>query len=99
MNKYELTIRERIDAVKNLIRHPITYGCYEIMALTADGGWLCHNCCKENYKTILHSTRVIDRRYLDQWAVIVTGCSVEYDNQINCAHCDREIVEGFEDND
>ena len=44
------------EKVKGLIRESYAWpGGYERIAITDDGGVLCHKCVKENYETIINS--------------------------------------------
>ena len=82
--------RDKVNALKDVIRHPYAFpGGYERVLVTTDGGVVCHRCAKEEYYTMLHSTRA---GYRDGWDV--EGDTVVYTNEDKfyvCDHCGREI--------
>ena len=69
--------------VKDLIREPYAWpGGYERIAITDDGGLLCHKCVKDNYKLIINSFPE------DGWHVIGTDLTENCDEEpIYCDNC------------
>ncbi len=79
--------------VKNLIREPFAWpGGYEKFAITSDGEYLCHQCVKKEFKTILHSTLF---SYSDGWQVAALEAECNTDSETICSHCYRVITENF----
>lgn len=71
------------EKVKDLIRKPYAWpGGYERIAVTGDGGLLCHKCVKDNYKLIISSFP------RDGWHVIDTDLTENYDEEpLYCDNC------------
>ena len=73
------------EKVKDIIRHP--YACpggYERIAITDDGGLLCHRCVKDNYRLILGSSQ------RDGWHVEGFDLVENYDEEpIYCDNCGK----------
>lgn len=85
------TCKAGVTALKSVIREPYAWpGGYERAVFTTDGGVICHTCCKENYRLMLHSTR---GDYRDGWQVAGTFASgVDCDAGDNhCDHCNKDF--------
>lgn len=69
---------------KNFIREPFCFpGGYKKIMLAADGGCICHNCAKDNFKLILKETRT---GWDDQW--FFNTCFVNWEGEfLTCDHC------------
>lgn len=81
--------RHNINIIKSIIRQPFCWpGGYERAAIANDGGCLCHKCLKQEYYTILHSTKY---NYRDGWQVIGQFNASELDEPILCDHCSNKI--------
>jgi len=79
------------ELLKSIIREPYCWpGGYERAAVTTDGGVLCHKCCKEEYRNILHSTR---GEYNDGWQVAGQLIIDECDGDVYCDHCNKNLTE------
>ncbi len=82
--------RDEVNALKDVIRHPYAWpGGYERVLVTTDGGLICNKCAREEYYSMLHSTR---GGYNDGWAV--EGSAVVYSDEeefCNCDHCGKEV--------
>ena len=68
-----------------IIRHPYTFpGCYEKVAITDDGGVLCHKCVKSELRQIATSYKG------DGWRVERMDIVENYDEEpLYCDHCGR----------
>ena len=69
----------------DIIREPYAWpGGYERIAITDDGGVLCHACVKENLGEIARS-------YKDNgWHVVAVDIAENYDEEpLYCDHCGR----------
>jgi hypothetical protein len=86
------TIRERINALKSIVRHPYVWpGGYPLFAVMSDGDALCAACCKAEYKLILSTTRSDDR---SGWNL--AGIEVNWeDTDLYCAHCSDVIQSAY----
>lgn len=60
-------------------------GGYELFAITDDGGVLCFNCCRTEFRLIATSYQGDGRR------VVGIGNASELDERIYCDHCNRGI--------
>ena len=87
------TIREKVNAIKDIIREPFTStGCYEKVMVATDGGCICHQCVKKEFWNILDSTR---KDYRDGWQFAGVFLAEEVDGPIYCDHCNRTITEEY----
>ena len=81
-----------IEQVKDLIRAPYALpGGYPKFLVMDDSDCLCHGCAKENYKSIVRSTGF---NYLDGWQAC--GVEINWESEINCAHCGDIIQSAYE---
>ena len=77
--------KEKVELFKDIIRKPYAWpGGYERVAITTDGGVLCHKCLKDEYYNILHSTKY---EYNDGWQVDGQMLVEEFDDSLFCDHC------------
>ena len=69
----------------DIIRHSYTFpGCYEKVAITDDGGVLCHKCVKSELRQIATSYKG------DGWRVERMDIVENYDEEpLYCDHCGR----------
>lgn len=89
---------DNVRIVKNIIREPFAFpGGYEKVAICNDGEILCHECCKDNYGSICHSTL---HEINDGFNVVgMTTEAVMYNDDIDedlisyCAHCSKAFGE------
>ena len=78
-----------INQVKDLIRAPYAFpGGYPKFLVMNNSECLCHNCAKENYKLIVHSTG------FDGWQAY--GVEIDWESEINCDHCGDIIESAYE---
>jgi hypothetical protein len=69
-------------------------GGYELFFITSDGGCLCMDCARKEYRQISWSIR---NNCSDGWKVTGTECSANCDGPLNCDHCNYELISGYED--
>ena len=69
----------------DIIREPYAWpGGYEKVAITDDGGALCHTCVKSELRQIATSYKG------DGWHVVACGLAEFYDEEpLYCDHCGR----------
>lgn len=85
------TTREKVDAIKDIIRCPYAWpGGYEKVMLADDGGAICHQCVAREYRIILDSTR---KGYKDGWQCAGVFLADDADDGVICDHCYRTITE------
>ena len=66
----------------DIIREPFTFpGSYEKIAITDDGGVLCHKCVKSELRQIATSYKG------DGWRVVRMDIVENFDDPIYCDHC------------
>ena len=77
--------------VKDLIREPYAWpGGYERIAITDDGGILCHKCTRDNYHLILGSYP------RDGWHVSDIDLIEYYDEEpVYCDNCGKYLNEEY----
>ena len=69
--------------VKDAIRNPYAWpGGYPKTAICDDGGLLCSDCLKKEYRNVCHSTL---NQWRDGWQVTAVDVMWEGDN--HCDHC------------
>jgi hypothetical protein len=74
-------------------------GSYHVIALMDDGGSLCETCVRDVSNPV-HDRRgdkVFHRRFADGWGVVAFYHSGECDSLTICDHCNRVLVEDWED--
>lgn len=62
-------------------------GGYELIAITDDGALLCSQCVRDNYRTILHSTK---HKFNDGWRIIGITNESELEDDF-CSNCGVNI--------
>ena len=66
----------------DIIREPYAWpGGYEKIAITDDGGVLCHKCVKSELRQIATSYKG------DGWHVVAVDIAENFDDPIYCDHC------------
>ena len=69
-------------------------GGYELFGICNDGAALCCDCMRREYYQIAYSRRYkID----DSWRVVAIDCEANYDSLITCIHCNKTIVEDWQE--
>lgn len=92
---------KNMQELKNYVRHPYAWpGGYEIAFITDDGGILCHDCVRKNFKEVLWSTKHAQN---DGWRIVgyameavdpETTREMAGEDYISyCAHCGKEFGE------
>jgi len=84
----KLDTRKPLDMLRFIVMYPLSFpGLYEHCAMTQDGGLICSDCVKENYKEMFSAAKNGGDQ---QWEIvgIITDCQVE---NASCAHCSKEI--------
>lgn len=85
--KYDL--ENPLDMVRMIARDRYTFpGGYELIALMDDGGIVCSQCVRNNYKDILHSTK---QKSAEGWQVVGILNSSELDEDAYCDHCNKNF--------
>jgi hypothetical protein len=80
-------VNETIKQLKNAIRHRYAFpGGYELSAITQDGAALCMECCKENFRNIVDSTK---KQIGDGWQV--AGIDILWEGIHNCDQCNKDL--------
>lgn len=86
------TTRDCVNVLKSVIREPYAWpGGYERAVIANDGCLICHGCCKENFRLMVHSTK---GDYRDGWQVmgaLTIGCDIDPEDAEYCANCNREF--------
>ena len=94
---YAKHVKEQLNTVKRFVREHYAWpGGYELVAITNDGELLCHECVKQNIRSVFWD---IFNRCDTGWqitsigmeAVSADACDDEYKSY--CAHCAREFGE------
>lgn len=67
-------------------------GGYEIVFYTTDGGVLCADCCRREYRQIAWSRK---HAVNDGWYVVAAQTSDWIEESCLCDHCSRELC-GYE---
>jgi len=81
------------DQVEHMIEHPYAFpGGYERIAITSDGGVLCHTCVGDNQDLIYES---ILTQCNDGWCVEALDLDCNTDEEIMCDHCGRIVQEKY----
>lgn len=81
--------------LRKYIRAKYTFpGGYELFGICNDGAVLCCDCMRNEYNQIAYSRRY---KINDDWRIVAIDCAANYDNHIACAHCNKTIVEDWQD--
>jgi len=93
--KIARNVKNNNTALKAAIRTKYTWpGGYEFFGIADDGACICCDCMRNNYHQIVHS-RLNDIN--DGWRIVAIDCAADYDEYIYCDHCNKTIVEGWEE--
>ncbi|QYC52636.1 hypothetical protein [Salmonella phage SSBI34] len=84
--------RDVNEQVKNFIRRPQESG-YPLILVMKDGGVLCHECAKKEFKMIIADTR---EGWNTEWTALGTELFLE-GPVIECAHCYKDIESAYGD--
>ena len=82
----EYNLLDPLDTLRYVVRYPFLMS-YENILITVDGGLICTSCLKENYKTILYSTKHEDG---SGWQITDMECENMFEDEY-CSHCNKEI--------
>ena len=94
-SKIERDVSNNSIALRAAIRTKYTFpGGYELIGFTSDGACLCCNCMWENYWLIAYANR---NKLNDGWRVVAIDSTSNYDDHMHCDHCNKTIVEQFEE--
>ena len=77
---------------KSFIRQPYAWpGGYPLTLVMTDGACLCHDCAKDNFHNICHSTI---HGISDGWHA--AGADVNWENdELLCDHCGEKIESAY----
>lgn len=85
------TVKEILNKVKQAIREPFAWpGGYPCFALMKDGEFLCADCAKSNFRSIVDSTK---HNYNDGWCAL--GSEINYEGTHYCGHCSAELESAY----
>jgi len=70
-----------------------TWGSYTLMFLCTDGGALCFDCARENYREISASIRY---GYRDGWRVAAVISESDCVDPVSCDHCNKVVIHSAE---
>mgnify|MGYP006910921805 FL=1 len=92
-------VRNNNTALKAAIRTKYAWpGGYELFGICDDGAVMCCDCMRREYYLIAYSRR---HQLDDGWRVVAADCAAdcaaEYDNLIQCVHCNKTIVEDWQE--
>jgi hypothetical protein len=77
-----MTTRNTINKLKYAIRNKYAWpGGYEFFGICSDGGTLCPDCMKENFRPIIWS---IKNKVNDGWKVDTIDCAVSLESEEYC---------------
>ena len=87
--KSEIT---RLKAAKDFIRNPYAWpGAYPLALITSDGGCICGECAKDNWRLICQES--FDNTSCG-WRV--SGVGVNWENSdLYCDHCGKQIESAY----
>jgi hypothetical protein len=81
-------LRKPLDMIRYIVTYPFSFpGCYEHIAITSDGGLLCSNCVRDNYREIFYDTK---HKICLQWEVTAITIDAELE-ECYCSHCNKPI--------
>lgn len=93
--KIKRDVRNDNTALKAAIRAKYTFpGGYELFGIADDGACICCDCMHKEYYQIAYSRR---HKINDGWNVVAVDCAVNYDSYIYCEHCNKTIVEDWQE--
>lgn len=76
--------------LKEAIRQKYAFGGYEIVGITSDGGLLCCDCMRKEFKNICWS---IIHNVSNGWKVEAIDCTANMEGLNLCDHCGKTITE------
>jgi hypothetical protein len=85
-----------LEQLRNLARGKVHAG-YRWAMVADDGQYICEKCVRENYRTIYKATRWPKTRPNSGWQCIGVENSGDCEDEGWCAHCDKLIFEGREE--
>ena len=84
--------------LKNHVRNPYAWpGGYEKIFVCSDGGTLCAQCVRENFREVLEEVKDTDPHAATGWRVDGVFLDCDTDSEVTCDHCGRVIVEEWKD--
>ena len=96
-SKVQVTYQVRksnVDMLKSLVRHPYEFlGGYNLQMIAADGGVVCHQCVKDNFRLILEATAHAGTD--EQWEY--ARVDVLWEGDYYCDHCGKVIKAEYSD--
>lgn len=93
--KIERDVINNSIALRAAIRTKYTFpGEYELIGICDDGAVLCCDCMRREYYQIAYSRR---HKIKDGWRVVAVECSADYDSHVYCEHCNKTIVEDWQE--
>ena len=78
---------------KRILRCDGVLGGYDYFAIMEDGGTLCVDCVRDEWRTIVHSTR---GNYRDGWHIMAMDSTGNTDSFVGCDHCSKIIRDDWE---
>lgn len=95
--KIERDVRNNNIALKATIRQQYAWpGGYELFGICSDGGILCCNCMRREYRLIAYARK---HKIDDQWRVVAIDCAANYDSLVYCEQCNKTIVEDWQESE
>ena len=93
--KIERDVENNNTALKAAIRTKYVWpGGYELFGIADDGACICCDCMRSEYYQIAYSRR---HQIDDGWRIVAVDCAANYDNHIYCEHCNKTIVENWQE--
>jgi hypothetical protein len=91
-DRHHATIITTMDLRATLRAGRFTWpGCYPLFFIASDGGALCFDCVRKDYRRVSNSIR---HKMHDGWKV--EACDVNYeDNELVCDHCSKQIESAY----
>lgn len=82
-----------LKGVKNAIREPYDWpGGYPVYTVMSDGGLMCADCARKNYKRIAQATLMRD--HLSSWFSF--GCMVLWEGTGDqCCNCNKDLESAY----
>ena len=76
-------------AIRAAIRQKFAWpGGYALFGICSDGGVLCADCMRREYRQVAHSVR---HKVNDGWQVCLIDCAANVDTRTDCDHCGKNI--------
>lgn len=84
--RYTYNLEKPADIAKYVARTKYAFpGGYELFAITDDGGILCFDCCRADFRLIAESMP------RDGWHAVAVECTANTDAEIICDNCHNLI--------